>query len=119
MLMLGNQRPSVQTGRLTTRLTKKEKAALEASWSLEQKNRGFHTFGKSLAKDYLQAVLKERGERLRAEAEERGEDYVPEETFSALHRVKSELWAALSKEERNDWREKGKSVKVKEIWMDQ
>jgi hypothetical protein len=95
----------LETGRLTLNLSKKEKAFLRASCSVEQRSRGFHNFcASSEVKDVVPQLLQERKERLKEEALENNEEYVPEDEFSAKHKVKSELWRKLSKERQNYWR---------------
>jgi hypothetical protein len=112
--------PSIRTGRLQPSLTKKERAGLAASWSVQQRNHGFHKFCKSIEKEEVNRLLLERQTRLREEAEDRGEEYVEEELFSSKHIVKAELWKQLSKEEKDKWRKEADEEEEKpEVWMDQ
>jgi hypothetical protein len=109
----------LETGRLTLNLSKKEKAFLRASWSVEQRSRGFHNFCSS--PEVVTAVpqlLQERKERLKAEAIEMKEEYVPEDEFSAKHKVKAELWRKIPKERKIYWRSLAEE-KGDDIIMDQ
>lgn len=53
------------------------------------------------------------------EAAAAGKDYEPENVFSALHVVKSQLWGELSRAEKSEWREKAKISKTPELELDQ
>jgi hypothetical protein len=96
---------SLETGRLSINLTKKEKNALEASWSPIQRSRGFHNYCKSdEVQKAVPQLLLERERCRKEEAEAAGVEYTPEERFTAIHKVKSELWQKLTKGEKAFWK---------------
>jgi hypothetical protein len=118
--VLAGKLPSTQTGKLHPTLTKKERAGIEAVWTPEQRNRGFHLFCRSLEKAVVEEKVKTKQRILQQEALDRGEEAVKEEVFSLKHQIKSEMWNELSKEERERWREEGKKADDQpEVWMDQ
>jgi hypothetical protein len=92
---------SLETGRISINLTKKKKNALEASWSPIQQSQGFHNYCKSdEVQKAIPQLLLERERCHKEEAEATRVKYTPEEQFTAIHKVKLELWQKLTKGEK-------------------
>jgi hypothetical protein len=98
---VGDDAPQMGLG-----LRRAEAKLLEKVLDRPQKDGGFWEFCRSAeVQSKLKRLLEERVEALMREAGEAGKTYSPEGPLVAHHAVKCELWAALTSEEQDEWRE--------------
>jgi hypothetical protein len=99
-------RGGTSSGKMATSLRKGETKQIEAAWKGELRISGFHEFCASEdVKEQMPELLSIQEEERRADAVKNGVDYLPERQVNAHHAIKSSLWNALSKEEKNEWTE--------------
>ena len=110
---------SIKTGNLQRAMSKREKAAYNQTLSKSQKSTGFHTFCASKSvQDLLPELLLNRAKEKKTTADIKGTPYLSEDTFSALHTIKSQLWNELSKAEKVEWKERALKLAHPEVELD-